>query len=222
MAQYLFDSEDIRWSNAQERQSLPLRSTRSELAQTSSDNNNVTKQADTSGPRMTPVPQNHPRASVPNLLFESQTFRQAAWSQHCINQEGMEPRLAAQSEPNTDMTNQKQSVTPKELYKTRTPVESSSPPPEASNETEDEDENEALLSPASGEDEGQGLGELPSKTPAEQRAEKRRMKRFRFVGLAGLRHTTTHRLTNMTLEDGSRRVDYALQKRMMAIYRQHV
>ncbi|KAL8817744.1 MAG: hypothetical protein Q9223_003484 [Gallowayella weberi] len=131
--------------------------------------------------RMAPAPQNHPTASVPNLLFESQTFRQAAWSQNRINQAGMRPGLAAQSEPNTYTASQKQSVTPRELYKTQVPVESPSPPPDASNETEDEDENEALLSPASGEDEGQDFGELPSQTPAERRAEKRRMKRFRHI-----------------------------------------
>ncbi|KAL8680689.1 MAG: hypothetical protein Q9186_003129 [Xanthomendoza sp. 1 TL-2023] len=182
MDQHHLNSVDGRWSNTQGRQPLPLRSARPELDQTFSEDRRWTEQADVSGSKITPAPRDHPRTSQPNPLFDSQFPRQAAWSTSLCNQEGTEPGLAAESEPNTYVTVQKHPIPPGELYQIRVPVGTSSPQPDASNGTEDEDED--LLSPASGEDEGQDLGELPSKTPAERRAEKRKMRRFRFVGLA--------------------------------------
>ncbi|KAL8913967.1 MAG: hypothetical protein Q9171_001352 [Xanthocarpia ochracea] len=49
----------------------------------------------------------------------------------------------------------------------------------ASHRTEDEEDD--LLLMGSGDDEGKGLGDVPSRTAAERRAAKRKMKRFRLT-----------------------------------------
>ena len=115
--------------------------------------------ADTSGVNMPRAQRSHLTLDLSNDMFGARDSQQPAWSSSLDNEDD------SSSDFQSYITYQIPAVTSGEP----------TPSPPASHQNEDED-----LSTESGEDEARSLGDTP-KTAAERQAEKRKMKRFRFV-----------------------------------------
>lgn len=167
MDQHLLAQEDGRWSDVQKERSMPLRAARPSFAQAYDEDSMWIQQADTINLNIHPAQEGHHALDLSNNLSEHQDSQRLAWSSTFFKDDNTNPHSAAQSDSYNQTTRQTAAVIPGEPRP--------SPPASQRNEYEDDD-----LSTGSGEDEGQSPGDVP-KTAAERRAEKRKMKRFRFV-----------------------------------------
>lgn len=163
MDQQFLSREDRRRSSVQGERSIPMRGARPAY-----DGDSMwIQQADNTNLNHPPSQQGLRELDVSNDLFERQNAQQLAWSSTFFEDDNTKPHPAAESDSHIQTTRQTVAMIPGEPRP--------SPPASQGNEYEDED-----LSTGSGEDEGQSPSDVPQ-TAAERRAEKRKMKRFRFV-----------------------------------------
>ncbi|KAL8852963.1 MAG: hypothetical protein Q9221_002213 [Calogaya cf. arnoldii] len=167
MDQHLFAQVDGCWPNVLGEQYLPIRGPRPVFSQAYDETSMWIRQANISGNSPPAQPCSN-RLDVSGSLWENQDSPQLAWSSPFVNEETEESDSAAQTDPYSHTTNQTHTLA----------LGGPRPSPPASHGNGDEDDD---LSTGSGEDDGQDPSDVPLKTAAERRAEKRKMKRFRLT-----------------------------------------
>ena len=167
MAQHLLASEGGHWPTVQGQHSSLLQGAGPQFCDTSGEQAKWTQQANTSSFNI-PAAQNRPyNLDVASESSKSPSSQQLAWSSRFF--EDKDYHSAAQTGSSTQATCRTHEGAP------------CAPGPSSTTSHRNEDEEDDLLLMRSGDDEEQSLGDVSSKTAAERRADRRKMKRFRFV-----------------------------------------